>query len=550
MKAYFYLFCVTGALAGLNLVCGCSSDPLAGTERNLASAPLAQTPQQLQDDQPAAAENAAGSDENFAAGNVPVTAMPPKKINTEGAGWLERRIQKMQAEDVMSAGGVSRVHGVYFIARVKLDADDRPEAELREMALVMGKRAIAAFLKQDVKSEEQSEYTEKVHNDKVEIREFYKSLTETKVEQLLRGVALYQLTRKGNQVHAICYVTGKSMDLSKQLQQQMRQLPPDTVGAYGFAAVEGGRLRKAREEALHAALRNAVEQVLGTVVSSNTQVHDATLMRSRIFAQSRGFVEHYRIVAEGVVDGSYRVELIAKVARNMLLQSYSAYLKQFGDPEFFVRTDNLELYQTFVKFFQELGLKIVADEAQAAYIIDAIGDFRDVEHPTEQGLIGTQLTLWIRIFDANTNQELLSQKNDPKRATEFRMAREKNRQKDLAASRAFKQIKNPLHENLNRMIADMSSNGRNILVVINRYNPQFLDTANKINDALTFVVGNDSVVMKIDAERGALIFTANYIGQMADLEKALKLRLKKDYPQGVSIPETRSMNTNKLYMSF
>ena len=66
-----------------------------------------------------------------------------------------------------------------------------------------------------------------------------------------------------------------------------------TVEAVGEAAIVTGDEVKAREEAKKNALRNAVEQVAGTLVSSDTLVKGSTLVQDRILTNSQGYVKKF-----------------------------------------------------------------------------------------------------------------------------------------------------------------------------------------------------------------------------------------------------------------
>ncbi|HWR43376.1 hypothetical protein [Sporomusa sp.] len=61
-----------------------------------------------------------------------------------------------------------------------------------------------------------------------------------------------------------------------------------TVQGYGLT----------REEAINDALRNAVEQAVGTLVDSQTLVQNAEVVKDEIYTKSRGFVQDWTIVNE------------------------------------------------------------------------------------------------------------------------------------------------------------------------------------------------------------------------------------------------------------
>lgn len=53
-----------------------------------------------------------------------------------------------------------------------------------------------------------------------------------------------------------------------------------------------------REEAINDALRNAVEQAVGTLIDSQTLVQNAEVIKDEIYTKSRGFIQDWTIVSE------------------------------------------------------------------------------------------------------------------------------------------------------------------------------------------------------------------------------------------------------------
>ena len=531
--------------------CVKDTDPLAGASRNFANGnshsnvvensavPMPQTVSVK-----SASESRKVVVESASSREVVLQAAPTK---VKTSFDISKRIEEVLAKKRKVAGGYNPSVGVYVISVVRIQQPELTVDELNEMALARAKKEIAAFIGQEINAHEKTGYSQSQINDKVELKSFYTSVTEINVNQLLNGVTLYKVWQEGKKTVAVCFLTGKTADMSAKLKQQIAQLPPDTVGATGLAAIDENNMQLAKEKALRAALRNAVEQVLGTVLAGNTQVQDNEKIRSRIFSQSKGFVEEYRIITENSENNYYRIEVVAKIARDKLLDSYSSYLKTMGDPEFFVRTENRELYLTFVKFFEGLGLKLTSDLNSAAYIIDAFGDFKQVKHPVEN-LYGTQLSLWIRIFDAKSGQELLSQKNDPRRAVSFISSGE--RQKDIAVGKAFKQVRAPLHKAVDEMISKMVANGRVVTIKVSGYQVAYQDAVVKLCKSLGYVVGNDTVTYKIDGENQSVVIYANYLGQMTDLDAFLRKRMQKDFGSSVIIPHTVSIEANEIKMQY
>ncbi len=71
-----------------------------------------------------------------------------------------------------------------------------------------------------------------------------------------------------------------------------------------------------REEAVNDALRNAVEQAVGTLVDAQTLVQNAEVVRDEIYTKSRGFVQDWTVVSEQNQSGQTVVTARVQVDTN------------------------------------------------------------------------------------------------------------------------------------------------------------------------------------------------------------------------------------------
>lgn len=98
-----------------------------------------------------------------------------------------------------------------------------------------------------------------------------------------------------------------------------------TVTAEGVAAIDDGNKAIARDNALKDAQRKAVEQAVGTMISSETAVQNFQLLSDKIFSQSQGYIQSYKIVSEGAFEGTlYKVAIQASVATGGLKNDLGA----------------------------------------------------------------------------------------------------------------------------------------------------------------------------------------------------------------------------------
>lgn len=95
----------------------------------------------------------------------------------------------------------------------------------------------------------------------------------------------------------------------------------------------------AKERAVEDALRQAVEQVAGTIVSAGSLVQNAMLVEDTILTQAKGYVKGYKILREAEERGALRVTIQAEVQKTRLtgdLDRIRAQLEQFDYPRVLV----------------------------------------------------------------------------------------------------------------------------------------------------------------------------------------------------------------------
>ena len=98
----------------------------------------------------------------------------------------------------------------------------------------------------------------------------------------------------------------------------------ETIIAEGVAAVIGGNSAVARDKAIDDALRKAVEQAVGTVVSSDTLTERYKLIHDKVIAQTAGYIRRYSVLSENNEGTLYRVKIRAEVAQANLMDDLRA----------------------------------------------------------------------------------------------------------------------------------------------------------------------------------------------------------------------------------
>lgn len=106
-----------------------------------------------------------------------------------------------------------------------------------------------------------------------------------------------------------------------------------TREATGEAAIVGGNVDRAAREAKEAALREAVEQVAGVIISAQTLSANSQLISDQVFAHSAGYVRTYQVLSQTQEKGVVTVKVRAEVGTRDLdrdLQAVQALVRRLA----------------------------------------------------------------------------------------------------------------------------------------------------------------------------------------------------------------------------
>jgi hypothetical protein len=101
-------------------------------------------------------------------------------------------------------------------------------------------------------------------------------------------------------------------------------LQSQVIKAEGVGAIVNNDKAIARDNAIEDALRKAVEQAVGTLVSSETMVENFQLLSDRIYTKTEGYVQKYKIISEAPAENIYKVILEATVTLGNLKNDLAA----------------------------------------------------------------------------------------------------------------------------------------------------------------------------------------------------------------------------------
>lgn len=99
-----------------------------------------------------------------------------------------------------------------------------------------------------------------------------------------------------------------------------------TVEASGRGSWRDDDPARSREEALEAALRNAVEEVSGVLISSESRMRNFDLVKDEVLSRTEGYVKDYEVLQEGRDGPFYAVSLRAEISRRSFIDDVDASL--------------------------------------------------------------------------------------------------------------------------------------------------------------------------------------------------------------------------------
>ncbi|GAB4369084.1 MAG: hypothetical protein Kow0042_10600 [Calditrichia bacterium] len=132
-----------------------------------------------------------------------------------------------------------------------------------------------------------------------------------------------------------------------QFSDQPASTDEQEVLARGVGAIIGGDQAKARDDALSSALRNAVEQVIGTMIQSDVLVQNYQTIEDNIYSRTQGYVQNYQVVSETTKgENLLEIAIRAVVKKGDLkndLEALGVLMSRKGKPRLMVLIDELNM---------------------------------------------------------------------------------------------------------------------------------------------------------------------------------------------------------------
>lgn len=473
-----------------------------------------------------------------------IAVVPAQGAAQQGSSFdIDKVVAKMKGKRRPFLCGLSSDAGVWAVCRVDVHSDgDMSQDQLLSLAELRARRDIAAWFSTAISSESSLEQTQTLQDDQTtSISQTYHSLTRTRSDALLKGVTIHSFTSDGDGLHAFFYTTGRNADMTAALEAQLREAPPGVVRSVGFGVITEKGLALAKRQAIQAALRNAVEQVMGATIVGQSQLMDNEKAKSKLLSQTVGNVKEYRIVREGEQGISYQVVINARVNENDLLDNYAAFVRSMGNPGFYIRSGDEDLSTALNDFMAGLGFNVVEDAAIAQF--EMLADCKYLKVHDDYYGDGIQIETHLTLSDRVSGQRLISMQNRPALTSTFTGSFHQVRQ--VAAGKAFKSMKGELHKKLNQVVMDWVLNGREMKVI-------FQNVPDGVEKLLPEAIEGVPCATYHTTERNgsSLVVSCAYVGPAADLVYFLLERLQKDLPFEISRPRANRVELNLLELVF
>ena len=360
--------------------------------------------------------------------------------------------------------------GHFVVAAIKFNADDKQGmAKAKQEAM----QQIGGYLGESIESSKESSYKEKTVDGKSMSESFFSDRSAVKVNQVLSSVEMLGLRdSKGSKVAIFMLSEGAAKRVQSLSQETQKALlakgnGPVQVEAVGIAFIRAGDTAAAKNEATDSAKRNALEAAMGASMVGLTvsQKDDSSeKFRNSVFTTTDGFISKFDVLKEGTEGDCYSIRIQAIIDPKKLVDKYGSYLQAMGDPIFFIdAAGNETLRQKATEYFLAKQFRLSEISKESKWLVQITPNFREQMNSVrpEPGVV---CSLEVKLIDATTG-EVFTGVSSAGNASDF-MPGTPDQQKTRAVAKAFNNISEALHKQLNDTILKLAREGRPIVVYI------------------------------------------------------------------------------------
>lgn len=150
------------------------------------------------------------------------------------------------------------------------------------------------------------------------------------------------------------------------------------IKAKGYGTIYDNNKAAARDKAIEDAQRKAVEQAMGTMISSESVTKNFQLISDRILSLSSGYIEKYRVISEKEIDGEVEVEIAAIVGMSKLNDSVQAIknlIRRMDRPKIMVLIAEQSIREEGQQFSEKRGGNAVLSSTSLGVVENVLIEF-------------------------------------------------------------------------------------------------------------------------------------------------------------------------------
>lgn len=238
--------------------------------------------------------------------------------------------------------------------------------------------------------------------------------------------------------------TNLSVDNTLVLNSTTDSTPrPILLNVIGYASTSRKSKKEARQLALEDAFINAINQVNGLSIESQTNKFNRSI-EIATSTRSRGYIESYKIVDEKVEGRDYKIELSATVNRHKLKQDNQAFLSQFLHARFAINSNNPIIKAWFTDQLLPLGFRLLTDQNQASHVFKVELNQTEIVDQYQQS--GYQTSIQLALIDVASTEILFTLSTNPNKSSVYTKPPE--RALALSLQAAFRSIEKRLEKEI------------------------------------------------------------------------------------------------------
>ena len=319
----------------------------------------------------------------------------------------------------------------------------------REIARVEAIREVSGALKTAFKAQTIASLNLEVSGETSKAEMFVSSLSEASIDQMVKGIQVISSGKnESDEMEVVVLLSSVFHDASDVLSAMQEKW--GDKGVVKAVGIDEDRYLAERD-----ALRSAVEQVAGTMVVGKVSVNEREELHRRLATTAGALVDEYRIVRETKVEATFNVEIVARVSKRKLYDSYRSYFKCLDNPKFCIEATNSALVRAFTQHFVDKGFTITEKADEAQYKIKLDGRFRERTNPVT-GNPGTMLALTVEIVSVD-GSTVLMRMNEKQAKDSDVLTREQRT--EAVCERIFEKLKQQLDQAIHNMVIRMLDDG-------------------------------------------------------------------------------------------